>query len=90
MTSVPIVSATVAVLAAIVSILAFLQQRRNAALAVNISLLNESLKQLGQHPELIALHNIDLLQLQKDGLSSLKNSSIILIEFMLDNLIMPR
>ncbi len=62
-----IVSAAISVLAAMISILSLKHQQRSSQLGVNISFLTESMKLLAQHPELLALHNIELDKLKRDN-----------------------
>ncbi|MEQ8822847.1 MAG: hypothetical protein RIC14_00560 [Filomicrobium sp.] len=71
------VTAAVSIFAAVVAVYSLLQQRKEAQLVVNTHFLNDKIKMLVQHPELIELHGIDRAELAEHGLSEVELAYIL-------------
>lgn len=64
-----LLSAGVAVVAAVVAFSSYVQQRRSSQLSFNLLFLSDSMKQLAARPSLLTLHNIDVKALAEDGIA---------------------
>ena len=72
-----VATTAVAVFAAIVAVYSLLQQRKEAQLVVNTHFLNDKIRMLVEHPELIELHGISRAELAQHGLTEVELAYIL-------------
>lgn len=74
---VSLATTAVAVFAAIVAVYSLMQQRKEAQLVVNTHFLNDKIRMLVEHPELIELHGIPRAELARQGLTEVELAYIL-------------